>query len=82
MKRLMILSAAILICGCTDGQMARGLTFSKCKVTLYSGGKEVKTWTSTGKVSSEENSDGYYFKDSETGHMVTVSGNVVIESTE
>lgn len=42
----------------------------------------IKTYISTGKVGSEENSDGYYFKDAATGELVEVSGNVVITQLE
>jgi chaperonin GroEL len=32
-----------------------------------------------GKVISEEHSDGYYFTNRETGKLIEVSGNVIIE---
>jgi hypothetical protein len=39
----------------------------------------VLVYHSTGKVISEENSDGYYFTDKATGKLVEVSGSVIIE---
>lgn len=45
---------------------------------MYSGGQKVREWTSTGKVLSESQSDGYYFEDSETGKLIEVAGDVVI----
>lgn len=47
-------------------------------VQLYSGGELVREWVSTGKPFSEENSDGYSFKDKISGNLTEVSGNVVI----
>ncbi|MEW6381500.1 MAG: hypothetical protein AB1611_18125 [bacterium] len=47
-------------------------------VKLYSGGRLVEQWESTGKVISEENSDGWLFVDKKTGKLIRVSGTVVI----
>ena len=47
-------------------------------IELYSGGKMVKSWKSSGRVASEEHSDGYYFQDKETGKFVRVTGDLVI----
>lgn len=47
-------------------------------VTCYSGGKLIYDGYSTGKVSSESNSDGYYFRDKKDGLLKEVSGNCVI----
>lgn len=47
-------------------------------IELYSGGELVKTWQSTGKVSSSSSSDGYYFRDVKCDCNVEVSGDVVI----
>ena len=52
------------------------------KVEMYSGGELVRTWTSSGKVVSEESSDGYYFKDKATGVLVRVTGDLVITPVE
>lgn len=49
-------------------------------VELWSGGKLVRQWIATGKVSSEENSDGYYFMDLATDRLVEVSGSLVINT--
>ena len=57
----------------------RQTSFSNRKVTLYSGGQAVRTFTSRGAVLSEENSDGYYFTDNETGKLIELEGDIVIE---
>lgn len=69
----------LLLTGCTDAYTAQWQSIaSEHKIELYSGGELVKEWTSTGKVLSEENSDGYYFKDKLTGKLVRVTGDLVI----
>lgn len=69
----------VLVSACTDAELSKfGGLGDEFKIEMYSGGKLVREWTSTGKVLSEPNSDGYYFKDKETGRLVEVSGDVVI----
>ena len=67
------------LASCTDAQQAKfggyGQTF---KIEVLSGGQIVRTYKSTGKVLSEENSDGYYFTDAATKKLVEVSGDVII----
>lgn len=70
----------LTLCGCKDATMAQWKS-SGCrhKVTVYSGGVAVRIFHSTGNVSNQANSDGYYFEDVETKKLVEVSGTVVIE---
>jgi hypothetical protein len=49
------------------------------KITLFSGGREVKIWHSTGKVTTLKNSDGWEFKDKATGMFVRVTGACSVE---
>lgn len=68
-----------LFVGCTDAYTAQWQSIAaEHKIELYSGGELVKEWTSTGKVLSEDNSDGYYFKDKASGKLVRVTGDLVI----
>ena len=83
MKKVLILSSVIalfLLSSCTDAQMEKTLTNygKEFTVEMYSGGQLVRTWTSSGKVSTESQSDGYYFKDKATGKLVEVAGDLVI----
>lgn len=72
-------TALFTLASCTDAGLARfGGYGDEFKVEMYSGGKLVRTWTSSGKVLSEAQSDGYYFRDKATGKLVEVSGDVVI----
>ena len=80
LKNSIILVLVLSLAGCTNAYRAQiGGFGSNYKVTLYSGGVAVKEWRSTGKVLTEHESDGWYFMDSETGKLIRVSGQVVIE---
>jgi hypothetical protein len=66
--------------GCKDSTRAQWESLgTKHKIYVYSGGVCVKTYESTGNVSNEAHSDGYYFEDSTTHKLIEVSGTVVIE---
>jgi len=79
MKYLIILVIGIVSLSCTDAERSKiGGYGDKFKVEMYSGGQKVREWTSSGKVLSENGSDGYYFNDNETGKLIEVSGDVVI----
>ncbi len=83
MRRFIAL--ALLICigsmavACSDADRGKILSYgSSAKVVCYSGGIVIYNGFSTGKVKSEENSDGYYFVDKENGDQLEISGNCVI----
>jgi len=80
MKRtLLTLVSAFALLSCTDAERAKLTGFGNSyKVELYSGGTCVRTWTSSGKVLSEQYSDGYYFNDAVTGKLIEVCGDIVI----
>jgi len=83
MKKSFFAACAItlfFVFGCTDANVEKMLNNygTEFTVEMYSGGQLVRTWTSSGKVSSEAQSDGYYFKDKATGKLVEVAGDVVI----
>lgn len=74
--------AGFTLAGCTDSQRANfGSLGSSGVITLYGcDGKIIKQWTSTGKIATVSNSDGWEFKDAATGKFIRVSGTVVIEN--
>ena len=81
--RYAIIAVAICLSGCTDAFRSGVQSFgSRHHIELWSGGQKVREWTSTGKVLTEEHSDGYYFCDSETNKLVRVSGDLVITPIE
>lgn len=79
MKKLIIV-ISMLVLSCTDAQQAKiGAFGDKFKVELINcDGTVTRFWTSTGKVSNSQNSDGYFFNDEKTGTLIEVSGNVII----
>lgn len=80
MHRFTSLCLAFLLVGCTNAEIAGVKGFGEdFKITVYSGGKAVRTFVSSGKVLTEAESDGWYFMDAETKKLVRVSGTVVIE---
>ena len=75
-----IVTLAFIGVGCTDAQWGKVTSLGDpAKVMCYSGGVLIYSGYSTGKVSSEESSDGYFFKDSADGRQKEVSGNCVID---
>jgi len=64
---------------CTDATMSKMGGYGDTFTIKVLGPDTVITYHSTGKVISEEKSDGYYFTNAATGKLVEVSGNVIIE---
>lgn len=81
MKSLYLFTVLFLIVGgCKDSTRAQwGAMGSTHTITVYSGGKVVKVYHSTGNVSNQEQSDGWYFEDSTTHKLVEVCGTLTIE---
>lgn len=70
---------AFLVFPWTDASRAKITGYGgEYKVEMYSGGQKVREWTASGKVISEQGSDGYYFNDKATGKLIEVAGDVVI----
>lgn len=80
MKQLISMVALLfLFVGCTDAQLGKiGALGDSAKVECWSGGKMIYSGVSSGKISSESNSDGYNFVDTKTNKFMEVSGNCVI----
>ena len=79
LRLTVLLSLLLGVAACTDGQMGKisaygGIAAVKC----YSAEKIIYDGESTGKVSSSQQSDGYYFVDKKDGKLKEVSGNCVI----
>lgn len=75
----LILGAALA--GCTDGNIARFSALGDAgHITCYSGGTVIYDGKSTGKIGSEESSDGWYFMEEGTKKLIRVSGDCVIRN--
>lgn len=64
---------------CTDARMSKLMSYGDSRsIECYSGGKMIYKGRSTGKITSEAQSDGYFFREQGTGKLLEVSGNCVI----
>lgn len=81
LKVVVTVLALIVITSCTDAKVAKLKAYgSSGKITCYSGGKVIYTGVSTGKIGTEEGSDGWYFMEQGTDSLVRVSGDCVIKN--
>ena len=81
MKKLLIASSFILLFfSCTDAKKAKFGGFgSKFQIEMLNcDGTVARTWISSGKVSSEKSSDGYYFMEEGTNKLIEVTGRLII----
>lgn len=74
-----VLTLFLALGACTDAKWGKLQAFGgKAHVRCFSGGIEIYSGMSTGKVISEANSDGYNFVDAKTKKLMEVSGECVI----
>ena len=81
MKKLLLASSFILLFyACTDAKKAKMGGFgSQFQIEMLNcDGSVARTWISSGKVSSEQNSDGYYFMEEGTNKLIEVTGRLII----
>jgi hypothetical protein len=79
--KLMTIVAVLFLTGCTNADIAQwGALGSPADIVCYSGGKVIYQGRSTGKVSTENQSDGWYFQDASDKRLVRVSGQCVIKN--
>lgn len=82
MNKILVLSILVILSftSCTDATMSKfGGLGDEFKIEMLNcDGTVARKWISTGKVQSEANSDGYYFKDKTTGKLIEVTGRLVI----
>jgi len=66
---------------CTDAERAQRAAYGEPgHVTCYSGGQVIYDGDSTGKILSEQGSDGWLFMDAKTQRLVRVSGDCVVRN--
>ena len=74
-----LLTIMATMVSCTDAEKSKLGGYGDTFTVKVLGPDTIITYHSTGKVISERESDGYYFTNRETGKLVEVSGNVIIE---
>ena len=65
-----------------DGTHVIAFNSTNSFINLNADGSVTHSWISSGKVKTEESSDGYYFMDRATEKLVRVTGNVIITVAE
>lgn len=81
MKKLIVLSMLLFCVSCTEAEKASFKALGNpAKIKCYSGGVLIYEGSSTGRVSTVMNSDGWAFEDVKTGKFVRISGTCVIEN--
>lgn len=79
--KILLLSMTVVLAGCTDADMAHMSQFNDpAHVQCFSGGKVVYNGQSTGKIASNANEDGLYFKEKETGKFVRLYADCVVRT--
>lgn len=80
MKMLITLSM-LALAGCTNAEWSQLTSLgSPADIICYSGGKVIYQGRSTGKVSTESGSDGWFFQDASDNRLVRVSGQCVVKN--
>jgi len=78
-----IASALVIVtlASCTDARFAQITSIgSAAHIRCYSGSLLIYEGDSTGKVATERNSDGWFFKDAKSGKLMRISGSCVVEN--
>jgi len=83
-KVFLLVILMITLISCRDSTVAQYAALGEdSKIELVNAdGSVTHSWISSGKVKTEESSDGYYFMDRATEKLVRVTGNVIITVAE
>ena len=77
MKTTIIIGMALgfALAGCSQAEFSKNVNYGQpARVTCYSGNLKTLDDFSTGRVESEEHSDGWYYFSSTTGRLMHASG--------
>jgi hypothetical protein len=74
-----LLTIMATMVSCTDAEKSKLGGYGDTFTVKVLGPDTIITYHSTGKVISEDKSDGYYFTNAANGKLVEVSGNIIIE---
>lgn len=81
MKTVALLVLAASLWGCTDASMSQIVSLGDAAhIECFSGGVKFYSGDSTGKIMSEEASDGWYFRERGTNDLVRVSGSCIVRN--
>lgn len=78
-KTLIFASSLMMLVGCSEARFEKATSFNNPRtIKCYSGGVEIYSGRSTGRIQSEQSSDGYYFVDARTNKLTEVSGDCIL----
>jgi hypothetical protein len=82
MKTIILTLAFVSFIGCTDAEFSQLTALgSGGNIKCYSGGVLIYEGKATGKISTESQSDGWYFKeDSKDGDLIRTNADCVIRN--
>jgi len=81
MKKFAVAMLVVALAGCTDAERARLGTYgSEAAIKCYSGGQEIFSDVSTGKVVSLDG-DGFAYKSKKTGRYVRAFADCILTDT-
>ena len=79
--RIILVACMFVLTACTNAQTKQWTTLGNPgEIVCYSGGKEIYRGKSTGKISSERGSDGWFFEEDSTRKLIRVSGACIIRN--
>jgi len=79
--RVLYLILLLVFSGCTNADWAQwGALGSSGHIVCFSGGQKIYEGDSTGKISTEHNSDGWYFQEKGSGSLIRISGTCIIRN--
>ena len=79
MKQILILAVIAVTTGCTDADMAHMSQYNDpSHVQCFSGGQVIYDGHSTGKIASNKDEDGLYFREKESGKFVRLYADCVV----
>lgn len=80
MKNIIVcILLVVFAIGCTNVGRSELAAYGKnFKIEVFSGGQIVRTYISDGKVLTENTSDGWRFRDRESGKYIRVSGTSIV----
>ena len=77
--KIVYLIPLLFLVSCSDARRSKILGFGQPRsIECYSGEKLIYSGYSTGKINSEDGSDGYYFQEKRSGKLIEVSGNCIL----
>lgn len=81
MKYMLGVVLVLILGGCTDAERAQFQTIgSEAHIQCWSAGYKYYDGYSTGKVKTEEASDGWFFQEKGSDNLIRVSGPCIIRN--